>query len=265
MTEFDCFNHELIKWLLRDAEANRGGIASTALTGMLLLDHPLGELRSEIRSAIDKGGRILDERLMFSLAKRAGRPMALRILCTAAAFDAPAPLFAKLFKTVVPEIERCSSEERLIVAGSLVARINRRTAEADIYARQIRALLFDPDWAVAEDILPTISKLSRVTSEDIARILMLAGRTSTRLGAVSSLAAVLERGTFPVEDLDQRFWRRIARLAAVDDEWIRSGVARILAMQYRSAGRARVRDSARERKARGARPTASPRARPARR
>jgi hypothetical protein len=40
MTEFDGFNHELIRWLLREAEANRGGIASTALTGMLLLDHP---------------------------------------------------------------------------------------------------------------------------------------------------------------------------------------------------------------------------------
>lgn len=59
----------------------------TALTGMLLLDHPLGDLRSEIRSAIDKGSRILDEGLIFSIAKRVGRPMALRLLYTAAPLD----------------------------------------------------------------------------------------------------------------------------------------------------------------------------------
>lgn len=271
MTEYDGFNHELIRWLLREAQANRGGIASTTLTGMLLLDHPLGDLRSEIRSAIGKGGRILDEGLMFSLAKRAGRPMALRLLCTAAAWDAPRTLFAKLFESVVPKIERCSSEERLIVASCLVGRINGWKAEADTYAQQIRALLFDPDLEVAGGIIPTITKLSHVTREDIARLLTLTGRASTELNAVSCLASVLERGTFPVEDLDQRFWRRIARLAATEDEWIRSGVARILAMQYRNGhrsrrtGRVRGRDSASEVKARGARQAARPRAQPARR
>jgi hypothetical protein len=239
MTESDCFNHELIRWLLRDPEANRGGIASTALTGMLLLGHPLGELRSEIRSAIDKGCRILDEGLIFSIAKRAGRPMALRLLYTAAALDAPSSLFAKLFESLVPEIEDLSSEERLIVAAGLVGRTNGWRAEADIYTRQIRAMLFDPNAEVARAIIPTISKLSHVTSEDIARLLALTGRASTRLSAVSSLAAVLERGTFPAEDLDHRFWRQIARLAAFDDEWIRSGVARILAMQYRNGHRTR--------------------------
>jgi hypothetical protein len=256
MTEFDCFNHELIKWLLRDAEANRGGIASTVLTGMLLLDHPLGELRSEIRSAIDKGGRILDEGLMFSIAKRAGRPMALRLLYTAAALDAPSPLFAKLFESLAPEIEDLSSEERLIVATGLVGRTNGWRAEADFYARQIRAMLFDSNLEVAGAIIPTISKLSHVTSEDIARLLALTGRANTRLSAVSSLADVMEQGTFPAEDLDQRFWRRIARLAASDDEWIRSGAARILAKQYRNGQRTR---GTRRMSKRGSRAAGAPR------
>jgi hypothetical protein len=36
-------------------------------------------------------------------------------------------------------------------------------------------------FLVARDIIPTISRLSHVTSEDIARLLALAGRTSARL------------------------------------------------------------------------------------
>ena len=248
--EYDGFNGRSISLLLRDAEANRGGLASTALTGMLLLAYPQGD-RPEIRSAIKRGGRILDEALIFSLAKRASRPMALRLLGTAAAMDAPGPLFAKLFESVVPELERCSSEERLILARSLAGRINGRRAEADTYARQIRALLFDPNLEVAGGIIPAISKLSRVTKEDIARLLALATRASTRLDAVSALAAVLERGTFPVEDLDPRFWRRAARLALFEDVKIRSGVARILAIQYRGGRRTR---GARRVRARGARP-----------
>ena len=245
--ELDYSNRELIRWLLRDAEANGGGIASTALTGMLLLYGPPQEIRSEIRSAIKKGGRILDEDLIFSLARHAGQPMALRVLGSTAMMDAPRPLFAKLFESFVPEIERCSSEERLIIASVLLVRTNGRSEEADTYARQIRALLFNANLDVAGDIAPAIRKLSRVTSEDIARLLAIAGRASTRMTAVSTLAFILEIGTFPVEDLDQRFWRRIARLAADEDEWVRFGVARILAMRYH------YRDGLRPRRARARR------------
>lgn len=257
MTEFDCFQHELIDWLLRDGGAKGERVPNTALTGLLLLAHPLGALRSRIRSAIAKGNR-LDETLIVSLAKRAKRPLALKILCTAAAWDAPGPFFAQLFDLIVPELERCSREERLTVAACLVGRINSWPVEADTYAPQIRTLLHDPSLEVALDIIPTLSKLSRVTTEDIARLTALTGRASTRLNPISSLAAILERGTFPVEELDQRFWRRIAKLAACKDAWIGSGVARILALEHRSGHaihrdrRVKGRNSARERKARRA-------------
>ena len=249
MEKLDYANRELIRWLLRDAEANGGGIASTALTGMLLLYFPPEEIRSEIRAAIDKGERILDEDLLFSLARHAGRPMALRVLLSEAAMAAPRPLFAKLFESFVPVIERCSSEERSIISSVLLVRTNRRGEEADTYARQIRALLFNANLEIAGAIAPAIRKLSRATSEDIARLLALTGRTSTRMTVVSALAFMLEIGTFPVEDLDQRFWRRIARLAADEDEWVRFGVARILAVKYH------YRDGLRPRRAR-ARPRA---------
>ena len=54
MKEYDGFNGLSISLLLRDAAANRGGIASTALTGMLLLAYPQGD-RPGIRSAIKNG------------------------------------------------------------------------------------------------------------------------------------------------------------------------------------------------------------------
>jgi hypothetical protein len=255
VTEFDCFEHELIDWLLRDRGVKGERFANTALTGLLLLAHPAGVLRSQIRSAAGKGN-VLDEALIVSLAKRARRPLALRILCTAAARDASGTFFAQLFDLIVPELERCSREERLTVAECLVGRINFWPVEADAYAPQIRILLHDSGMEIASGVIPTLSKLSRVTTEDIARLTALTGRASTRLNAVSALAAVLERGTFPVEELGPRFWSRIAKLAACEDSWIGSGVARILALKHRSGhaihrdGRVKGHDSARERKAR---------------
>lgn len=228
--EWDPFEEDLLEWLLHGLSGVSRRQANAAVTALLLFAHPTRTVRAAVRASMSNGRLAIDANLFNTFLLGAPRKIRLRAACTAAAREASAEVFRRLYKSAVIR-RRLGQDERLLAACALEGRLNFWPSEAESYAAEVRSLLHDSNPDVALHALPSVAKLTVVERRDVGRVVQLLGRAKTRLSALSALNSILGHRAFALSALEPTFWKKIERLATAKDQWVRDGASRLLSLR----------------------------------